>query len=84
VYIVTASFCEYVQFFPVNSVKICCSSLRYNHNKVDSLEFNCFGENKVLLLREKFGVSKIDLLYTDSKSDSSLIEISAKTVWVKK
>lgn len=79
--IATASFEEYVQPLCKNSVLI-AASLDYAGGKVTGLRKNAFGMQKVKLLNEK-GLNQIDVFYTDSFSDRSLMDISSVVYLVK-
>ena len=58
------------------------SEIKYVDNKVNSLEFNCYGKNKLNLLLEK-NIKAIDVFYTDSLSDYPVAKISKKIIIVK-
>lgn len=80
--VVTASFEEYIRvLFPDD--QILGSRLSYKGNKVNGLEVNCYGKQKVALVKEIFLVELIDELYTDSYSDLPLMQISKKVHLVK-
>ena len=82
IYIVSASFEEYLKpIFPAN-VKIIASKLKYEDSKVVGLEFNCYEKDKITALK-KVSINKIDTFYTDSISDLPLVNISEKTVLIK-
>lgn len=79
--IATASFEDYVRPLCKQSLLI-AASLAYNDGKVCGLQQNAFGLQKVKLLNEN-GVNRIDIFYTDSYSDRSLMDISAVVYLVK-
>ena len=82
IYIVSASFEEYLKpIFPAN-VKIIASKLKYEDSKVVGQEFNCYEKDKITALK-KVSINKIDTFYTDSISDLPLVNISEKTVLIK-
>lgn len=82
IYIVSASFKEYLEpIFPKN-VRILASSIRYENGKAKGLLFNCYAKNKIKIL-EKENIKKIDIFYTDSISDLPLVEVSKKTFLIK-
>ena len=79
IYIVSASFEEYLRpIFPAK-VEVLGSQLEYRDNEVSGLKMNCYKAQKAKRFREK-GIGKIDLLYTDSYSDASLAQMSQTTV----
>lgn len=83
IYIVSASFYAYLKpLFPDNVV-IYASRLEFQNKHVFGLKDNCYEERKLQVLLEK-GISHIDVLYTDSISDYPLVQISDKTVLVRK
>jgi phosphoserine phosphatase/putative flippase GtrA len=47
------------------------------------LKLNCYGEEKVRRLREKYPLEKIQQVYSDSGSDKPLVEIADKAYMVK-
>lgn len=82
IYIVSASFQEYLEpIFPKN-VKILASTMIYKDNNVEGLEFNCYGKNKIKILQD-ININEIDIFYTDSISDLPLVKISKKTILIK-
>jgi phosphoserine phosphatase len=82
IYIVSASFEEYLKpIFPKN-VKIIASKLKYHNDNIAGIDFNCYEKNKINALKE-ISISKIDIFYTDSISDLPLVKISDKTVLIK-
>lgn len=79
--IISASLAIYLKkVFP--DEKVVGSELTFNQNKVVGLKKNMFGESKKKYLKEE-GVNNIDCLYTDSYSDSPVMEISQKVLLVK-
>lgn len=79
VYVVSASFSIYLKpLFPKN-VHVLGSEFVINKNIIKGLDYNCFKEKKAEILFNK-GVSKINLLYTDSFNDYPLALISNKIV----
>ena len=83
IYIVSASFYAYLKpLFPDNVV-IYASRLEFQNKRVFGLKDNCYAERKLQVLLEK-GISHIDVFYTDSISDYPLVQISDKTVLIRK
>lgn len=81
IYIVSASFIDYLRpLFPSN-VRVLGSQLMFQEETVVGLKENCFKAKKVDAL-SKEGVEVIDVTYTDSYSDVSLAAISKKTIIV--
>ena len=80
-YVVTASFEEYIQNIFPTTVTIVGSQIQYKSEVVSGLKFNCYNNNKIDALA-KAGVFKIKELYTDSYSDFPLANISDKIVIV--
>jgi phosphoserine phosphatase len=82
VYVISASFLEYLQFiFPID--RIIASSMFIKNNKPSKVKYNCYGNNKTKALKA-IGIEKIDILYTDSKSDIPLVIIANEIFLVKK
>ncbi|MGM1057524.1 MAG: HAD family hydrolase [Bacteroidota bacterium] len=83
IYVVTASFKEYIEpIFPSN-IKVIGSQIEYSKGKIKGLNFNCYKQNKIKALKS-LGIKEIDVFYTDSYSDFPLAEISKKIIIVKK
>jgi len=82
IYIVSASFVEYLKPIFPNNVKVLASNIAYKNNTPYKLNFNCYGLNKIKIL-QKEGIDKIDVFYTDSISDLPLVKISKKTILIK-
>ena len=82
IYIVSASFEEYLKPLFPKEVFVVASKLRYKDGRVDGVLFNCYGENKIKALKN-YKVLKIDSFFTDSYSDLPLVKISKKTVVIK-
>jgi len=82
VFIVSASFQEYLKPLFSKDVSIIASRLDYADGKVVGLLFNCYGKNKIDAL-QKEGIFKIDLFFTDSYSDKPLALLTKKIVIVK-
>ncbi|WP_422081495.1 HAD family hydrolase [Ulvibacterium sp.] len=81
-YIASASFEVYLKIIFPEHVNILASQIKYVNNRVKGLKFNCYGENKINALA-KYGVKKIDVLFTDSYNDYPLASISKKIIIVK-
>ena len=82
IYIVSASFEDYlISIFPDN-VTIIGSQITYNQDLVCGLKFNCYNKNKIDALANA-NVFKISEFYTDSYSDFPLASISEKIIIVK-
>lgn len=80
--IATASYYNYLKpIFPGN--KIICSHLLYENNHVTSLINNAFGAQKASQL-VKEGISNVDIFYTDSINDQSVMDMSDVVYLVKK
>lgn len=56
-----------------------CTEVDMKNKKIS---FLCYGENKVLAYREKFGRSEIDEFYTDNQNDAPLMAISKEVYLV--
>lgn len=81
IYIVSASFVDYLRpLFPSN-VRVLGSKLMFQEETVVGLKENCFKAKKVDVL-SKEGIEIIDVTYTDSYSDFSLAAISKKIIIV--
>jgi len=74
VYISSASFAEYLNEFmkKYKVIKLNCSLLEYEFEKVQGLHYNNYGNKKLLFFNEN-NIS-IDVLYTDSLDDRFLAE----------
>lgn len=73
VYIITASFINYVEpLFPKH--KVIGSELKFTKKKI-GLKSHCYKEEKVNELK-KLGINKIDVLFTDSLNDLPLAELA--------
>ena len=59
------------------------STISYKNNIAYSLLFNCYKKNKVQLLQQK-GLTKIDVLFTDSFSDYALAKMAKKIFIISK
>lgn len=80
--IASASFSLYLEpLFP--GVPLAASEIDFIDGHADHVAFNCIGVNKRLRLME-MGIDRIDVLYTDSLNDKSLIEMSKTIVKVRK
>ena len=79
--IVSASFEEYLMLLFSPEIVVTGSRLAYTDNRVTGLEMNCYKDKKVQRLLGS-GITKIDVLYTDSYSDAPLARISDKIVVV--
>lgn len=83
IFIVSASFVNYLKpLFPKNVVVI-GSELLFENNVVTGLKENCFGINKAKVL-SSYGIESIDTFYTDSLSDLPLAKISDEIIIVRK
>lgn len=82
IYIVSASFEEYLRPIFSENIKILASTLTYENNRIKALKFNCYGRNKLKRL-EGEDISEIDLFYTDSMSDLPLVKISKRIILIK-
>lgn len=78
--IVTASFEEYIGIL-LPTEWIVASKLSYKENKVTGLERNMYKTKKKSALLN-LGIDKIERFYTDSESDSSVMELSEKVFMV--
>ena len=56
-----------------------CTEVDMKNKKIS---FLCYGENKVLAYREKFGRMEIDEFYTDNQNDAPLMAISKEVYLV--
>jgi len=81
IYVVSASFEEYLTPLFPPEVSVVGSRLKYTNQSVSRLEMNCYKEKKADLLKQS-GIEKIDLLYTDSYSDAALARMSDHIVVV--
>jgi len=54
------------------------------NQKSQSIDFLCFGKNKVKVFRERYPDEQIDNFYTDSMSDKPLMDIARHVFLVKK
>lgn len=69
-----------------------CNKLGIEHliaSKVDRLtgrflRENCYGEEKVVRLKEEYKIEKIDYFFSDSESDLPLVRIAKKAYLIKK
>ena len=79
--IVSASFEEYLNYmFPKH--KVIGSKMAYDEGqRVSGLLYNCYGQEKVNALNEQ-GISHIYRFYTDSYSDTPLMDISEEVFLV--
>lgn len=81
IYIVSSSFTNYLTpLFPKN-ITVLGSEFIFKEEKILGLSFNCYESFKANILLKK-GITKIDILYTDSYSDYSLACISEKIIIV--
>ena len=64
------------------NVKLICSEVDKNNG--DYIGVNCYGPEKVNRFYKEFPDGKIDLFYSDSKSDEPLAKIATKSYIVKK
>lgn len=72
--IISASMIDYLNIvFPGEQVY--GSTLRFRDDKVSGLLKNMYGKNKLEALRDA-GISGLEAVYTDSNSDSPLIELA--------
>jgi len=82
VFVVSASFEEYLlPLFP-SGVKVVGSKLEYKNGRVCNIMLNCYGKNKKKLLNDR-EIVKIDRLFTDSYSDVDLAGMSSEICVVK-
>ena len=51
--------------------------------KTGKLEFLCYHENKVKVFRERYGDTRIEEFYTDSRNDQPLIDLAENAFLVK-
>lgn len=82
VYVVSASFRDYLHYAFPDHINIIGSELNYENNKIRGLKFNCYKGNKVKALNNA-GILKIDELYTDSFKDIQMARISKEIIVVK-
>jgi len=82
IYIVSASFEEYLNYLFDKDIKIIASKLRYKDDKVTGLLYNCYSKRKIEALKNE-NILKIDRFFTDSYSDLPLAKISKEIVVVK-
>jgi len=82
VIIISASFREYLfPLFP--DYLLLASKIKYNNkDKSIGIAENCYGRNKLKALKE-LGINEIEILFTDSYSDESLMEISKHVFLIK-
>ena len=81
VYIVTASFREYVEHVFPNQ-KVIGSELMYRDGKVAAVRVNCHGKTKVKMLKSA-GVDQCDCFFTDSRKDLPVAQIATKAFLVR-
>ena len=81
IYIVSASFEDYLNSIFTDNVTIIGSQLTYSQDLVCGLKFNCYNKNKIDALANA-NVFKISEFYTDSYSDFPLASISEKIIIV--
>lgn len=81
IYIVSASFVDYIRPLFPNNVGILGSQVLFKENKVIGLKENCFKDKKAQILMAK-GIKTIDVVYTDSYSDFPLACMSEKIIIV--
>jgi phosphoserine phosphatase len=82
--IISASFYEYLKFiFPEQT--IIASQLKYDSSEnVTGLKFNCYGNSKLTVIKEK-KIDRIDIFYTDNpKSDKVIVDFAEKAFLVHK
>ncbi|MDA9321688.1 haloacid dehalogenase-like hydrolase [Gammaproteobacteria bacterium] len=82
-FVVTASPQLYVQMYFNNMIVIGTTFTFDADNIFNGIEFNCYGTNKVIALKEA-GVDEVDEFFTDSFSDIPVMNISKKVFLVKK
>lgn len=82
VYIVSASFTDYLAPLFSKSIIVFGSEVTYQDNNILELKTNCYGKNKVLVLSSN-GILLLDDFYTDSYSDLPLMEMSKHVFLVK-
>jgi len=83
VYIISGSLKDYVQAtFSNLDVTVIGSTLSFKKGKINNLSFNCFGKNKVEALK-KVNVFELDIFFTDSFLDLSLMNIANMSNLVK-
>jgi hypothetical protein len=82
VFIVSASFSEYIKPIFPNHIRVMGSELEYANGLVKGLQFNCYREKKLSALMGE-GILEIDEFYTDSYSDYPLATIAKKIFIVK-
>ena len=81
VYIVSASFSEYLKPIFPNNVNVIGSEICYEQDIVSGLKLNCYGLQKQKILKKQ-GVLFIDTLYTDSFNDFSIASLAKKIIIV--
>lgn len=81
--IISGSFETYLKHIFPNNVKTLGSKLSIVDDKVYDLEFNCFSWSKIKVLNN-LGITKIEVLYTDSLSDLPLTTIAHEIFIVNK
>lgn len=79
IYIISASFEEYLKPIFSKNIKIIGSKINIEKNQ---LEFNCYAENKILALNNQ-EINHIDIFYTDSISDLPLAKLAKKIMLIK-
>jgi phosphoserine phosphatase len=84
VFISSASYHEYLTVFSrkYENIKLSCSLIGYEDDKVTGLKFNNYEENKLLYFQDNN--FEIDIFYTDSYSDRFLAKKAKKIVIVTK
>ena len=82
IYIISASFSEYISKLFKKNIKIISSKIIYKDNKVEKLGFNCYKDSKIEALKEQ-GITRIDRFYTDSMADFEVAKISKRIFVVK-
>lgn len=82
IYIVSASFENYIKYLFPQPVKIVSSKISSISDNKYVLERNAFSSKKVIYLKEE-GINFIDQLYTDSLDDLPLAKISSEIYHVR-
>ena len=82
IYVISASFTDYLKFLFPSSVIVVGSELLFKKNRIIGLKQNCFKDKKAKTLLEK-GIRLIDVTYTDSYSDLPLACMSDKVIIIK-
>jgi phosphoserine phosphatase len=78
VFVISASFDVYLKhIFNENDVTLIASSIYFDNGFATGLKYECYGDKKIEKLNHN-NVYRINVLYTDSYSDTPIAKISDK------